>query len=478
MTASECVIYVRISKDKAGAGVGVTGQEGDCRALAGSLGKQVREVYVDNDISASKYARRIRPAYRRMLRDLGERPADVLCWHPDRLHRQPAELEEYVSLADRCGIITHAVQAGKIDLATPSGRLVARMLGAAAAYEVEQMSDRRRAAYRRRAEAGEYTGGRRPLGYHSDGMTLLPAEAAEIAAASEAVLAGASLYGIAGDWNKRGFTTSTGRVWWPHEVRRVLMRPRNAAIMTYRGEEIGDAKWPAIVDRDTWGAVKATLSDPARTSTPGPAPRWPGSGLYRCGVCGEGLICSKVGGGERPSRYVYRCKTGKEGERGHVARDAASLDAYVTSAVMAFMTSPRAAPLLQPRPRDTAQLHLEATALRGELDELATLKGERAISARQMAIASAPLQARVDLIETRIAAITRASALNRFTAADPVKVWETLDLGTRREVIRLLMTVTVMPAPKGRPAGWRPGKPYFDKGSVHIKWKTKDAGER
>ena len=39
------------------------------------------------------------------------------------------------------------------------------------------------------------------------------------------------------------------------------------------------------------------------------------------------------------------------------------------------------------------------------------------------------------------------------------------------------MTITILPAPKGRPKGWRPGQPYFDPDSIRVEWKRKLDGE-
>ena len=128
---TRAVIYCRISQDRTGAGLGVDRQRQDCEALAERNGWQVVEVYVDNDVSA--YSGKLRKDYRRMLTDLDQGAATVvIVWHTDRLTRSIVELEEYIELSDRRGIATHTVQAGTIDLATPSGRMTARILGAVA----------------------------------------------------------------------------------------------------------------------------------------------------------------------------------------------------------------------------------------------------------------------------------------------------------------------------------------------------------
>lgn len=70
------------------------------------------------------------------------RIAGVLAWHPDRLYRSPVELERYIELSEKHGVETQTVQAGRWDLSTPSGRAVARTLGAWARYESEHKGER------------------------------------------------------------------------------------------------------------------------------------------------------------------------------------------------------------------------------------------------------------------------------------------------------------------------------------------------
>ena len=84
-------VYVRISRDKEGAGLGVERQEADCRALAEQLGWTIVAVHTDNDLSA--YSGKPRPGYAALLADLRAGTADaVVVWHTDRLHRRPVEL--------------------------------------------------------------------------------------------------------------------------------------------------------------------------------------------------------------------------------------------------------------------------------------------------------------------------------------------------------------------------------------------------
>src|SRR4051812_25184649 len=103
-------IYARISHDGTGDAAGVQRQEADCAALAAARGWDVVGVYVDNDVSA--YSGKPRPEYRRLLGDLRAGLVDVVvAWHPDRLHRRPVDLEEFIDVLEVVGASVATVQA-------------------------------------------------------------------------------------------------------------------------------------------------------------------------------------------------------------------------------------------------------------------------------------------------------------------------------------------------------------------------------
>ena len=157
--------------------------------------------------------------------------ARLIAWHTDRLHRRPIELESFIDLCDRRGIQVQTVKAGTVDLSTPSGKMVARMLGAAARHEVEHSIERQKRAKEQAALDGKYRGGRRAFGYEADGVAARTEEAAAIRKAAENVLAGVSLRQVARDWNAAGLRTSFGgSEFSSREVRKILLRPRNAGI--------------------------------------------------------------------------------------------------------------------------------------------------------------------------------------------------------------------------------------------------------
>ncbi|WP_211590676.1 recombinase family protein [Microbispora sp. H11081] len=173
-----------------------------------------RDVYSDNDVSA--YSGSPRPALQRLLGDIEAGTVDaIVCWHVDRLTRSPRELEDVIDLADRRGIELATVT-GEIDLATPTGRLIARMIGAAARPEAEHKAERQKRQRRQNAEAGKVSGGgMRPDGYAEDRITVIDEEADIIREATRRVLAGESLASVCKDFQRRDVKTPSGRHWIP-----------------------------------------------------------------------------------------------------------------------------------------------------------------------------------------------------------------------------------------------------------------------
>lgn len=456
-------IYVRISRDRVGAGLGVARQEQECRELIGRMGWKVAGVYSDNDLTA--YSGKPRPSYRRLLADVQAGAVDVIvAWHTDRLHRAPWELEEYITACETHGVPTHTVKAGLLDLSTPSGRLVARQLGAVARYEVEHAIERQLLAKKDFAMAGVWGGGRRPYGYAADGVTVLPEEAAVVSAASACVLAGASLRSVCLDLNKRGVKTSTGKAWRATELKRVLIRPRNAGLRQHQGKVIGAAVWPALVPEEQWRAVTSLLSAPDRRTSPPPGRRWLLTGLVQT-PCGGRCQVHRAGPSRRRTTS-YTCVTDR-----CVVRVASEVDAMIEELVIWRLEQPDAIDLLRPAAPavDLGKLRTESLTLRQRLDDLAD---DLDIDERTMARRSQKLRQRLEAVEQEMTQAGRGSALDGLVGVPDVPaVWAALDLDRKRAVIDVLMEIKLLPSRRGRPPGWRPGERYFDPRTVQVKWR-------
>lgn len=391
----------------------------------------------------------------------------MLVWHTDRLHRSPRELEDFITLCERRRITTQTVMAGSLDLNTSSGRMVARMLGAAARQEVEHKSDRIKASQLQAARSGKWIGGTPPLGWNvrADGTATLDTRAAKlIRKATADVLAGVSLGSIVSDWNRTDFLTSTGRPWTYSSLRQVLTRARNAGFVEYAGQIEGASIWPAIVTEDAWRALSAMLADPGRRRSQSNRAKWLLAGIALCGKaeCGSPLRSATVGSNRagETSRHVYRCP---ETGRGHVARSAKDVDATVHGVVCGRLAAPNLQDLLPDASRaDIGEMQGESVALRARLRQAAESFADGAISAGQLNTITARVNERLAAVEGEIAGAARGSAIGGLVAAhDPVSTWGKLSIERQRAVISELMSVTVMPGLRGK---------VFDPDLIRISW--------
>jgi hypothetical protein len=329
------------------------------------------------------------------------------------------------------------------------------------------MRERQQRAKLQAASEGRWRGGRRPYGYEADGVTVRASEARDVLWASDGVVAGRTLRGMAAELHLLGSRTSTGAAWTSLSLRDVLLRARNAGLIEMRGEILGAAQWPAIVPEATWRAVVAILTDPLRSTTTSNV-RYRGSGLYRCGVC-DGLLSSyRPGNTRRRQPRTYACRAGK-----HVVRQADALDAWVDAVVVARLRDPAVRDLLAGDDTDPAAgLSTQLSAVRSRLDDLAAAFAVGDIDARQMGVASRRLRDDEARLLDELASCTSPAALGGLAdAIDPAEAWASASVDQQRAAIDVLMTVVVHRGSKGRPSGWRAGESYFSPSSVEIRWR-------
>src|SRR5207244_12747838 len=121
---------------------GVTRQTKDTAGYCKAQGWTVVAVLTDNDLSASRYARKKRPAYAEAIRMLEAGEADALVgYNLDRVWRQPKELEALIDLCEKRHIIV-ATLTGNLNLSDGGGRMAARMQVTMAAAESDATSRR------------------------------------------------------------------------------------------------------------------------------------------------------------------------------------------------------------------------------------------------------------------------------------------------------------------------------------------------
>jgi site-specific DNA recombinase len=521
--ARRMVIYCRISDDREGRQNGVDRQEKQCRALAQRNGDEVVRVFVDDDRSA--YSGKPRPDYQRMLTYLRAGNADgVYALAPTRLYRRLNDGLEFFHLINTGRLEVQTVKQGRYDLSTADGRRDALRAAVDAQYESDLISERVRDAAAEKLARGEYRGGPRPFAYESDGVTVRTlmcprcagadgftvdrecracgaqalnaagSEAFHLEAAINAVVSGESLRSVCRTLAEAGMRTVARRYrqedgskgepeskeWRAQELRRLLLRPRNAGLIEHEGEVVGRAAWPPIVDETTWRACVAVLTDPSRRTSPEPGRVWLGSGIYKC-WCGSTLSCgtagmkrerSKTGKASRP---IYKCKVNAN----HVGRSAPALDKHVESRVIERLSRADAVDLLLPprrREDSMADLAAHANALRTKLDSIADDYGADRITRAQMLKMTADTRTRLETVTARMADHASGAVLASLPLGTPqiAEQWPGYHLDKQRAILDALMTVTVHKARKGRPLGFKAGSTegYFDSSTIELDWKS------
>ncbi|MCI3224333.1 recombinase family protein [Streptomyces sp. NP-1717] len=483
-----CYVYARISQDRTGAHLGTDRQIEDCRALADRLTTpeilyEIVQVFEDNDLSA--YSGKPRKEYIEMFTGLEDGDASVvLAWHTDRLHRSPVELEDYISLSERRSVLTHTVQAGLIDLSTPHGRMTARILGAVARQESEHKGARVARKRKQKAQAGEFGGGIRPFGWgvptgekrkkidkktgeeiEVDVLDMnkgRPDEIEALAYGTNLVLSGGSVNAWAAWMAEKGILSSQGNTLKRTDARLLLLRPRNAGLAVYQGEEIGEGTWEAAVNVAQFRGVTAHLTNPSRITHRGNKPKWLGSRIYQCGVgeCTETVKCGRAGNSSKPS---YRCVTGHGG-----TRLAEKVDNYVTDLILERLSRKDAVDLLLPGPQDldVAQLQLQSDEITKRLGDMAIMFGSGKMTMAQFTEASDVARAQLDNITAKLAKASKKDPLVSMVGAPDVRqAWKDLELDHKRAILRSLLTVKILPVGRGRNSG-----SVFRTEAIQVDW--------
>ncbi|HZU46178.1 MAG TPA: recombinase family protein [Mycobacterium sp.] len=453
-------LYLRQSLDRHKNQVAIDRQRAECRALAKrKKWKNLRE-YVDNDRSASN-PRKPRPEYQRLLKDMEDGIITaVVAWDLDRLHRRPIELERFIQIADTQQIALATVS-GEVDLATPQGRMIAGIMANVARHEVEHAAARKVAAFKQMAEQGKPKW-HQAFGYTDDHQPH-PVEAKLVRKAYEAVLGGASLSGLAREWNSKGYYGRNGKPWRASTLSLFLRSPRNAGLRAHNNVIVGPGNWPALVDESTWRATQAVLDDPARKPGPKTVRKHFLTGVLRCGKCADG---GRIGGYLGPrGQERYRCWKCLG-----VAISKPDADDLIRRVVCARLAEPDAKELLIDRDApDLEALSAEANTIRARRDELADELADDKLSTAEWRAIRNRLTARLDAIEAKMTDASKA----RVFADIPLgsgrvyKAFARMDPDRQRAIVNVMLTATIKPVGKG----YRPEQGRFDPERIVIEWR-------
>jgi site-specific DNA recombinase len=471
------VIYARLSEDPERA-ESIPTQISNSAKHAERMGWEVVRVFKDK--GRSGYSGELRPEFEEMLEFLSRGEVHVLiARHHDRLTRNAEDFDRLMKICGKSKIKISTYTGGELDLSTASGGFYGFMETGRSWYESAIRSQRVKDAVERNARAGKRSGGgSRPFGYkiiRQDlgegaprrwrivGEELEPAEAEAIKEAAARVLRGESLRRIAMDWNERGIKPAGGNstkpedkrvderkgaaLWHGSMIRRVLMSPRIAGLKEHRGEIVGKARWPAIIDRATHDRLVGLLSNPERRPANYGRPRvHPLAGLLYCGSCGGPLVTYLQ---PRQGRG-YGCRKDENPDCGARVRIAAApLETYIEGHVIDQWRNPEAIKIAQSDDDRMARIRKitdEMRPLQEQKNEALRMKLRGEVDAKTFREVTAEIDATLDQLAREHKSLTSEAAMPELP--DPSLAWEDLSSEDRRALTEMLVDkIVIAPHP-------------------------------
>lgn len=463
-------IYTRVSLDPTGRARSVGEQEAECRAVVERENWALSAVFTDNHISASRYSRKKRPEFQRLIDHVEGGNCDVLVtWEASRFTR---DLKVYVELRDLCrsaGVLwcysgrTH-------DLSRTDDRFSTGLDALLAERESDQTRDRILRTMRHQAVKGRPHGrllyGQRrvydPQTRELVRVELDPAQTAILHEVADRFLAGESFYLIARDLTERAVPTPHGaKRWYPTNLSRLMRNPSYIGKRVHQGEVVADANWPTVFDADTWRQLQSTLTDPARNPhRPRSTTRHLLTGIAVCGIHDAPVRLVKNRG-----YPAYGCPVAWD-----TVRRQTHLDTYVSEAVIAWMERAKAEGVdpiptgHDVQPAELSRIQTELDAVSARLDDLYAEARSGAVSMRALATIEPGLLAEVDRLNRRRVRLTIPRRVVGLISSDDIAAaFYDLDTVHQRAAIREIVVPAILPVGKGTRT--------FRPESVDLRWR-------
>lgn len=426
--------------------------------------------FVDNDRSASRYAKKERPGYVRLVSFVDAGRCDVVVvWELSRLSRDLGTLVAFRDLCRARGVLW-SVGGRTYDPGDDRDTwpLIAQAIQAE--NESAQTSKRVRRAMVKNAEKG------RPHGKHSYGyrreydpetrvlvrVVIDEDQAAVLREIADRFLAGEAFYSIAHDLTARGVPAPAGgKVWHPSNCARLMKNPAYIARRMQNGQYVADAIWPPIFGESEWALMQGKLADPARLTTHEAATKYLLTGIAECGVCGSTRMSTVKHRGTGNRSFIC-------GAKFCVSRAITPTEQLVEKKIIERLASPDVADLFgtggdddsaEAARKRAAELRerlagFEAEAMAGRITPAAFGRFETKLTEQ---IEAAEVEARRAVLP---------AALTELAGVDPehvAAVWQAMTIHEKRDALRATgARVTILPV--GR------GKRIFDPATVRVEF--------
>lgn len=457
LTARE---YRRVSLDRSGRARSVD-EQGDDNARARerhgiALGGAP---YVDNDRSASRYARKTRDDFARLLADLenGTFGAGVLqLWESSRGSRKVGEWVTLIELCEERGIKIFVTTHERIyDPANERDRRT--LLEDAVDSEYESGKVSKRTARTAAAEAAKgRPAGVAPHGYRPEydqrtGRLLNWVENPEESAVPRELFrrlrAGESLGSITRALAAAGHVNRSGKPFTQQHLRTMATRHAYAGLRAHQPVKkvdrkkqpmtVTDAVWAPLVDRETWYDVQRLISDPSRKTSRNGRAKHEITMIIKCDVCG-GPLNSRTE--KRGKRLIYTCL-----KNSCVRIDRQGVDEIVIGKMLGYLALPDLYEVLAAPSADDARvqkIRADLAEARASISEMESETPESVAMARVLARSIEALAEKIAGLEAQERELTMPSALAGILApgTDVAEWWTDAPISARREVAKIILT--------------------------------------
>lgn len=470
-TAAPLIVrpYFRVSRDHSGELRSPKEQAGDFDHDVVEHGWTAGDSYAEKKaISASRYSKTARLDFDELVTDLREDTfaAQIFwLWEPSRGSRKVSEWATLCELCEERGVKVYVHTHGRLyDPGNARDRRSMLEDAVDAEYETARASERVLRSVRARADAarphGKLNYGYRRVYDISPGgrktfVEQIPDETQALVVKElfSRVADGEGLQSIATSFRHRGIAPPRQTQAWRTPSMANMIRCRAyLGERVYRGQTVAKDAWPAIVDEGLFIRANAMLSRPGRAPRTDPTVKHLLSGIARCGPCGGPLYRS---GGGKQTASTYYCA-----DRNCVGRNAVQLEGYVIPRVVAVLAARQVGgddgggvdAEVEEAQREVAELRARMDGfLDAAADGAATEAG--VLSAASLARIEARLRPKIDAAERRLKQLVRprSPGLSRVDGAIE-DVWDDLDVGLQRELIRGAVEVQVWPTGRGRKA--------------------------